>query len=55
MILNSRSHEDENTDLMLSSVFVLSPVLGDNTLFRDWTRFFKPAVDAAFEAVQKGF
>ena len=41
IILISQSHEDENTDLMLSSVFVLNPFLGDITRFFESGRLFK--------------
>ena len=57
-ILISQSHEDENTDLMLSSVFVLTPFLGDITRFFESGRRFKirqrPG-DAVFAAFQIGF
>ena len=39
-LLISHSHEDENTDLMLSSVFVLNPFLGDITRFFESGRRF---------------
>ena len=41
VILISQSHEDENTDLMLSSVFVINPFLGDITRFFESGRLFK--------------
>ena len=40
MVLISQSHEDENTDLMLSSVFVLNPFLSDITRFFESGRRF---------------
>ena len=40
MLLISQSHEDENTDLMLSSVFVLNPFLGDIARFFESGRSF---------------
>ena len=40
MVLISQSHEDENTDLMLSSVFVLNPFLDDITRFFESGRSF---------------
>ena len=44
------------SDLMLSLVFAWSPFLGDNRrFFRERILFCKPAMDAAFAAVQIGF
>ena len=40
MVLISQSHEDENTDLMLTSVFVINPFLSDITRFFESGRRF---------------
>ena len=40
MVLISQSHEDENTDLMLSSVLVLSPFFSVITMFFESGRRF---------------
>ena len=53
MILISQSHEDENTDLMLSSVFVLNPFWAILQGFSSRDR--QRHGDAFFAAFQIGF
>ena len=59
MLLISRSHEDENTDLIVTIVFELPPFLGDITrFFFRWDAVLQirqRPVDAVFAAVQIGF
>ena len=59
MLLISRSHEDENTDLIVTIVFELPPFLGDITrVFSRWDAVLQirqRPVDAVFAAVQIGF
>ena len=54
IVLISQSHEDENTDLMLSSVFVLNPFLGDTRRFESGCHFKNQTAgsDAVFAAFQ---